>query len=139
MPLPNSKQIADVLDAISDPKKRANRKADYLYQFFSDGSISGHYTYVFGVYTITVTNAERIGAVIWFTLSATKGRQSVDVGDGRFGFVNPPLMVHDKTFREEIDALTGEMVTILNSKIDVLAAFENMVGEAVSEYVTRHG
>lgn len=139
MPLPNAKAIRDALEACTTPAERAALKADYVGQFFAAAKVGASYTYTYEVYAITVTGAERVGNALWFTCSATRDGSPVDLGEGRFGFVNPPLQVPDGTSSDVTDPATGQTLKVANFKISVLDALKGFLGQAVSEYVIRHG
>jgi hypothetical protein len=68
-------------------------------------------------------------SVVWFKLSV--GGTYLN-GDGWYGYPNPPIMVEDGTYHDEVDELTGQTVQVPNFKVDPLAAFFGFIEQAVS-------
>lgn len=59
--------------------------------------------------------------------------------DRSFDFTNPPIVVHDGTWRNETDPLTGQGSILPNFKENVRGAFEEMVAGAVLREARRLG
>lgn len=74
------------------------------------------------------TLPELIAVPIWLKISADGKYLN---GDGWYGFVNPPIMTSDGTTREEIDAITGEVIMVDNFKEDIVTVIKNILEQAV--------
>lgn len=66
---------------------------------------------------------------VWFKVTVDGAYLN---GDGWYGYSNPPVMVADGTYHDEVDELTGQTIQVANYKTDPLAAFFEFIEQAVS-------
>lgn len=48
-----------------------------------------------------------------------------------FNFINPPVKVHNGTYRKEIIPGTSKLIDMKNFKVDILEALKEIVGQAI--------
>ena len=86
-------------------------------------------TFSRGVYDVTLSNFSAIDKTFSVFVVVTKNGQ--EVLRDEFRFVNPPILVADGTFRQELDEATGEMMTMPNMKEDAVEALKQLLIDAI--------
>lgn len=67
------------------------------------------------------------------------GGAELPVDAGGYEFVNPPVKVHDGTWRQEADPISGQMMDVPNHAGRPVEAFQRIVLDAVLGYARAHG
>lgn len=131
------------LELIPDPRRQAEHKARRIAERFqarraSDPKGTRPVIKRGGIDIEVVEGPDLVGDLVRVVVRAYKGGQELPV-DNPYYFRNPPVTVHDGTFEETTDPVTGRSVRLPNLVEDVEAAFEEALVSAVVSVARQRG
>lgn len=126
--------ISRELELLPDPRQQAAHKARRIVERFAqlrqgDPKGARHLIRKDDLEVEIVEGPDLVDGLVRVVIRASKGGKELPV-DNPYFFANPPVLVHDGTFEETTDPVTGRSVRVPNLKEDPEAAFEEAVASA---------
>lgn len=108
--------------------KTADERAELKAQWFAQLPTR---TFTRGVYSVTLSDFSVVGKV--FSVFVVVVKNGVEVLRDTFRFVNPPILVPDGTFHDEVrnDWGVDRTIQVANYREDIVEAFKQMIVETI--------